>query len=190
MEPRAPIASIAPPQGDDGAEAQRRATRNQRRRERYENDPAYRQRCIDRAAGYVKRSRKHPRRGGEDERAWRVVVVKNWTTGELKRESVGTLVALSRALGVRRETILSWEKREILPEPAYTTEHGWRLYSPEMIEAAADAFKISRMKATTRSGRSLILFRALLAERWERLRAGLRGWNLAGGNDGEEADNN
>lgn len=53
-------------------------------------------------------------------------------------ENHSTVHELAVMLGVSDRTIERWAKSGRLPEPAHTTDKGWKLWSPSQARAALD----------------------------------------------------
>ena len=184
---RPTVAQTAPPE-DPGAlrsfatELKRRDKRNAARRKRYKTDPKYRRSCIRRSKGWMKRTGRGAKAEGD---GWKDVLVASASSSETKRLRVGTTVTLAVELKRGKDAIASWERSGILPEPAFRTPKGWRLYTEDQVAAVADAYKTSGMTSRSRGRncRELILFRALVSERWARLKEGFGDWQLAGEDD-------
>lgn len=113
---------------------------NERRRERYANDPEYRTRV--KQWNQEARERRRKARKAEKRAEKRAVKMKAsagaWKTVEIEVDGVVTRMftigALARAVGKGISTIRVWERTGVLPETPYRSDKGDRLYTVEMVE--------------------------------------------------------
>lgn len=116
---------------------------NEKRRQRYEEDPEYKQRVLKSSREY--RRRKRERDGGERKvrapRFAKPLVVKTGDGGTIELYSVGFVARLLRR---NVQTINHWEKAGVLPPTPYRDERGFRFYTIAMIGAIRDAVSHKR----------------------------------------------
>jgi len=117
--------------------AENKEERNRRRRERYRNDPEYRERVL---APSRKRRRRKRRKRLNAKKVFRMR-----TTHRLYTEAVDadgnevggvfyTRLALTSVLDVSKRTVIKWIDQGRIPEPPYRSSAGYYLYPLEMIE--------------------------------------------------------
>lgn len=119
---------------------------NVRRRERYANDKAYR----DKVQKWNKDARHRRRKSAEREerkakRAVKLQTSGQWKTVEVEVDGVKvrmfTIGALAKAIGKGISTIRVWERNGVLPETPHRSNKGDRLYTLEMVESIQSALK-------------------------------------------------
>lgn len=116
---------------------------NEKRRQRYAEDPEYRKKIQESNARNRKVRRKisrAERRAEEkaklvnvDKRPWRAVTAIVEVDGERVEAQVFTIGALAKALGCSVQVIRLWESKGVIPETPLRGSGGDRLYTPEFI---------------------------------------------------------
>lgn len=102
---------------------------NEKRRERYQNDPDYRARSLEASKRYRERKRKKGR-----VRVARLRAAKEYRTGDgakIKLYSVGVFATF---IGRSAQSLSHWEKRGIMPDTPFRDTRGYRLFSRGMME--------------------------------------------------------
>jgi len=119
---------------------------NERRRERYANDPEYRAKV--QKWNQLARERRRAKADEEEREARGAVKMKasgSWKTVEIEVDGVKvrmfTIGALAKATGKGISTIRVWEKNGTLPETPYRSKKGDRLYTLEMVESVQRALR-------------------------------------------------
>jgi|WetSurMetagenome_2_1015567.scaffolds.fasta_scaffold08587_6 DNA-binding transcriptional MerR regulator len=119
---------------------------NSKRRQKYSEDPEYRERVRSGNSRYREQVRSRARveklhaiRVARSSAAWKTVEIE--IDGVLTR--VFTVGALAKAVGKSVSTIRMWERNGSLPPTPYKTAQGERLYTLEMVESVRNALRRS-----------------------------------------------
>lgn len=136
----------------------RRAELAEARSNRYWSDPAYREEVKRRAKESYAR-RKSGKLLKPKERSVAAVVAGR----EVRVYGMG---ALAEACGCPKSTLVSLERRGILPLPQIANSRGWRMYSLADIDAISEAFRAAygRRRRPERDQH----FASLVRDRWQR----------------------
>jgi hypothetical protein len=132
---------------------------NERRRQRYAEDPEYRKKV--RRWNKEARNRRKVEERKEKRAARKAMKIQPsgaWKTIEVEVDGVKTRMftigALARVLGKGISTIRVWEKKGVLPETPHRSSKGDRLYTVEMVEAIQETLwrvgKLERTKEVVR----------------------------------------
>ncbi len=102
---------------------------NEKRRQKYANDPEYRDRVLKASRDYRKRQRREPR--VRMPRFQKPSTHQTGDGGEVQLFSVGAFAAyLNRSV----QAINHWERSGILPKTPYRNSRGFRCYTRDMME--------------------------------------------------------
>lgn len=119
---------------------------NSRRRERYKNDPEYRER-VQRGNRVTreKRKREITEEVREEREAVKMLSTGSWRTVEVEVDGVRTRLftvgAMAKALGKSISTLRVWEQNGFIPKTPYRSSRGDRLYTLEMVESTQAALQ-------------------------------------------------
>lgn len=117
---------------------------NKSRRERYRDDPDYREKVLEQNREARRRRRKQTLKERREQRAasttkpsqaWKSVNVElKGENGDKVVTKMFTIGAVARALDCSVQALRLWEKKGIIPETEYRYSKGDRLYTKEQIE--------------------------------------------------------
>ena len=107
--------------------------KRQARRERYQNDPEYRQQCIARAEAY--RQRRIDEGHSHKDVQGRQLTVQVGS----ERLPAFTATTLARQLGRTLQAINNWQNRGMLPDTPIHSDGGARLYTQAMMDVVEEA---------------------------------------------------
>jgi DNA-binding transcriptional MerR regulator len=135
---------------------------NQSRRDRYKNDPVYREKILaQNREARKKRSDEKRKKKRETRQATKTnqttpykAVVREMTdkkTGKKVRTHMYTIGAVAKALGCSVQAIRMWEKKEVIKGPSLLEKKGVRLYTEARIaEIRKTLLKAGRLTKTSR----------------------------------------
>lgn len=134
---------------------------NERRRRKYSSDPSYKERVREvnkkarlkkaKRIAVEKASEKKARKLPVSTPPFRVIEVGS----KQNTESLVTIGALAKALGVSVITIRFWERKGLIPKTPFRTKKGDRLYSPKQIEGIREILEIEGKIGKRRKKRTL-----------------------------------
>lgn len=126
--------------------AENRTSLNDRRRQRYAEDPSYRAKVQQwNREARERRKQVMQKEDVATREARQIRMTGAWKTIKIELDGVlvpmFTIGALARATGKGISTIRVWERNGVLPETPYRTNRGDRLYTVEMVEAVRAALQ-------------------------------------------------
>jgi hypothetical protein len=146
----------------------------QYRKEKYANDPEYRNAVKRRAMRWYNERKQEQAaiirlKPGQP----RMLGIYDDATGVVRTVRVYLINEVAAALGRTTKTLCLWEAKGILPKPTYHTAAKWRLYTEDQAKAIIECFRLARLQSAVKANPRLIVFQRLIHFRWKQMPKGL-----------------